>query len=66
MDNEVSTFESWSSEIMQSLFEYTDKELADLKRSLVNMSLYGAYDKLIEAIENEQFSREEVSQKQRI
>jgi hypothetical protein len=66
MDNEMSTFESWSSEIMQSLFEYTDKELTDLKRNLVNMSLYGAYDKLIEAIENEQFSREEISTKERI
>lgn len=60
------TFEKWSSEIMQSLFEYSDKELADLKRNLTNLSHYGAYDKLIEAIENEQFSREEVSQKQRI
>lgn len=60
------TFEKWSSEIMQSLFEYTDKELKQLKRNLSNLSNYGAYDKLIEAIENEQFSREEVSQKQRI
>ena len=62
----METFEQWQSEIMQSLFEYTDKELAELKRNLSNLSHYGAYDKLINAIENEQFNREEVSQKQRI
>ncbi len=55
----MGTFEQWQSEIMQSLFEYTDKELADLKRNLSNLSHYGAYDKLINAIENEQFSRQE-------
>jgi len=54
---ENETFEKWVTRLKCELFEYSTNEIEQLIKDLRNMSYYGAYDEVIEHLENELLTR---------
>lgn len=55
MDHEVipSSFEKWVTKVESELFEYSNDELDGLLKKLCSMSMYGAFDSLIDKVKEE-------------
>ena len=59
------TFEKWVAKLKCELFEYSTNEIEQLIKDFRNMSSYGAYDEVIELLESEISTRNEVQRNQR-